>query len=145
MAVEKSFFGKIDETEVYQYTMSNGSGMTIKVIDRGATIRCIVVPDKAGNMVDVALAYGKAECYKTNAEYFGNAVGRYANRIGGASMEIGGKEYNLGANSGKDCLHGGFLGFDKKQWDVKIVNDGDEPELKFGLFSLMAKKVSPEI
>jgi len=135
MAVEKSFFGKIDETEVYQYTMSNGSGMTIKVIDRGATIRCIVVPDKAGNMVDVALAYGKAECYKTNAEYFGNAVGRYANRIGGASMEIGGKEYNLGANSGKDCLHGGFLGFDKKQWDVKIVNDGDEPELKFGLFS----------
>lgn len=136
MAVEKSFFGKCDEIEIYQYTMSNSGGMTVSVIDRGATIRSIIVPDKAGNMVDVALAYDKAESYKVNAEYFGNAIGRYANRLEDAQFEIGGKAYNVGKNNGRNSLHGGGAsGFDKKTWAVEIVSEEVEPELKFTLFS----------
>lgn len=136
MAIEKSYFGKFDETEIFQYTMSNDNGMTVSIIDRGATIRSIVVPDKNGNMVDVALAYDKPESYKANSAYFGNAIGRYANRLEDASFELNGKVYNLGKNDGRNSLHGGgALGFDKKTWEVEAASEGHEPELKFSLFS----------
>ena len=38
--------------------------------------------------------------------------GRVAGRIGGAKFTIDGTEYELEANNGDACLHGGSKGFD---------------------------------
>jgi len=40
------------------------------------------------------------------------------NRVGGGRFVLDGKEYALATNDGKHHLHGGLVGFDKKEWDI---------------------------
>ena len=50
--------------------------------------------------------------------YFGVVVGRVANRISGAAFSLpDGTEVKLPANdNGRHCLHGGTVGWDKREW-----------------------------
>ena len=52
--------------------------------------------------------------------YFGVVVGRVANRISGASFSLpDGTRVKLPANdNGRHCLHGGVVGWDKREWSV---------------------------
>ena len=61
-------------------------------------------------------------------------MGRNANRIANAEFELNGKTYKLFANNGKNNLHGGKEGFDKKIWTARTV-DSDEPSLELTSFS----------
>ncbi|MBN2342510.1 MAG: galactose mutarotase [Deltaproteobacteria bacterium] len=119
--VETSDVGVIRE-----YTLKNRAGMTVKITNYGATITSIVVPDREGNMGDVALGYNRPEEYVNAFEhpYFGAVVGRYGNRIARGRFVIDGTEYLLAANDGKNHLHGGDRGFDKVIWDAEIVAGG---------------------
>lgn len=51
-------------------------------------------------------------------------IGRVANRIGDARFTLNGKTYELYANNGKNHLHGGKEGFDKKIFDVTPLENG---------------------
>ena len=59
-----------------------------------------------------------ADLYKQhNGPYFGETIGRVANRIGGAKLNLnGGKAYALATNNGPNNLHGGDVGWGKKEW-----------------------------
>ena len=52
---------------------------------------------------------------------YGVTCGRVAGRIGGAKFNIGETEYRVEANNGDACLHGGFNGFNRYEWDGEIV------------------------
>ena len=56
-------------------------------------------------------------------------MGRFANRIAGAGFELNGRTYELTANNGTNCLHGGRDFFKNRLWEVKIdftsVRSGD--------------------
>ncbi len=52
---------------------------------------------------------------------YGVTCGRVAGRIGGAKFTIDDVEYQLEANNGDACLHGGSNGFDRYEWDHEIV------------------------
>ena len=68
-----------------------------------------------------------------DALYYNNALvgdkgsikGRFANRIGGAQFEIGGTVYKLPANEFGNTLHGGPLGFGKREWEEKTEKDAE--------------------
>jgi len=120
MSIEKTLFGTLpDGKNVFQYTMKNANGMVVKVINYGGIITSILVPDKQGNIEDVALGYDSLEQYVNDKNYLGAIVGRVANRIAGASINIDGKIYNLAKNNGNNCLHGGINGFHRRLWDVE--------------------------
>jgi len=112
-----------DGTAVTCWTLTNENGLQAEVIDYGATIRTIVVPDKNGQPVDVVLGYDTLEEYRTRGGYLGATIGRFANRIGGAAFTLNGKEYQLYAGKGPNHSHGGKVGFDKVVWDSKQVGD----------------------
>ena len=58
MGITKQSFGKsMDNQEVFLYSITNKNQMTITVTDFGATLVQILVPDKDGNKIDVALGY----------------------------------------------------------------------------------------
>ena len=72
-------------------------------------------------MRDVVLGYDDAASYEKGGAHLGATVGRFANRIAGARFELGGKAYELTANDGTNCLHGGKDYFGKRLWAAKIA------------------------
>jgi aldose 1-epimerase len=74
------------------------------------------MPDEDGNLDEIVLGYDTLEEYVQGTMYFGATLGRFANRIGGASFSLGGERFEVAANEGKNQLHGGVAGFDKKVW-----------------------------
>ncbi|MEW6507132.1 MAG: aldose epimerase family protein [Bacteroidota bacterium] len=134
--VEKSLYGKLpDGREVYQFTLKNNSGMQAKIINYGAIVRSIIVPDRNGKFEDVTLGYDSLSGYVQDKSYQGAIVGRYGNRIGKGKFKLDGKEYQLALNDGENHLHGGNVGFHKVLWDAKVVSDTGEPSLALTYFS----------
>lgn len=124
MTISKRTFGTLrDGTQVSCWTLANEKGLTAEVLDYGVTIRSIIVPDKNGNPVDVALGYDTLEEYVSDDCYLGATIGRFANRIKGASFELNGKIYELFANNGENHLHGGERGFNRYVWDAEETED----------------------
>lgn len=99
------------------YRISAGT-VSAGIIAYGAALQSLLVPDRTGAQRDIVLGFDDPEDYKHQDKYLGATVGRFANRIGGASFEIDGNRYTVAANDGKNHLHGGINGFDKKEWEV---------------------------
>lgn len=105
-----------DGRSVNMYTLQVPSGMTAKIIDWGATLVSLEVPDRNGKLEDVTLGFDKAEPYTGASPYMGATVGRYANRIALGKFTLDGQEYTLKVNNPPNSLHGGIAGFDKQMW-----------------------------
>ncbi|KAF6168460.1 hypothetical protein GIB67_005012 [Kingdonia uniflora] len=124
---------KSDEPKVYEISKGNFS---LKVTNLGATILSVILPDKQGKLADVVLGHESLDTYKNNTPYFGALVGRVANRIGGAKFTLNGTTYKLDANEGKNILHGGHKGFNRKFWKVrKHKKEGHAPYIIFTYLS----------
>lgn len=108
----KNFRKQADGKEVNLFILKNKAGMEMSVINFGAIIVSIHVPDRNGKMTDVVLGKNSIDDYMNGQEpYFGAICGRTAGRIAGGRFELDGKEYRLAINNGPDNLHGGIKGF----------------------------------
>ncbi|WPR73373.1 aldose epimerase family protein [Algoriphagus sp. NG3] len=136
-----SDFGRIEERPISLFTLSNSSGMKVKIMDYGATITSIQVPDRQGELLEVACGFDRlegyfSEAYQANAPYFGSTVGRYCSHIKNAKFTLNGKQFQLATNAGNNNLHGGKKGFDKRIWDAKVL---DLPEVSAVEMQLLSK------
>ena len=140
MGVDKEKFGTTrDGKDVYAYTLYNTNGMRAKIINFGANLVSLLVPDKDGNLEDVVLGYDTVEDYYGNASFFGATIGPSANRIAGASFEINGKSYQIDVNDGVNNLHSHMEnGYHKRLWDaqegdnsVTLTLEGKDGEMGF--------------
>lgn len=120
--IRSTTFGKIGDSIITQYTITNVNGMQVSIINYGATITSIVVPDKAGEMGDVVLGFDSLSGYlQKNNPYFGSTIGRYANRIKGGTFTVDGKTFSLPINDHGNTLHGGLKGLDKVVWTATRI------------------------
>lgn len=108
----------MDGQPVEIYTLQNNNGMVVRIMTYGGIIQAIKVPDKDGQMGDVALGYDTLDGYLTNSPYFGALIGRYGNRIAKGHFSLDGQTYSIFTNNVPNTLHGGRIGFDKKVWTV---------------------------
>lgn len=135
MKVSEEVFGKLkDGTQVHAYTLDNGNGMTVKVMDYGAAILEIKVPAKEGTR-DVLLGHESLKGYEDNGSAHGATVGRNANRIGNARFVLNGKSYELDKNDGKNNLHGGFHRWYERMWSVTEGEENEDASITFSLLS----------
>ena len=124
MKVEISDFGKAKDGSVVKcYSLSNERGMKVSLLNLGAIVKDIIVPDKNGRSVDVNLGYDNVEGYYDNLEALGSFVGRNANRIGGARVSIGGVTYELEKNDGENNLHSGSDRSHYMMFDAEVFED----------------------
>lgn len=125
MAVIKETFGMtLDGRQINRYYISNSRGLKAGVINYGAILVNLFVPDKQGETADIVLGYDTLEPYFTNSSFFGATVGPNANRIGGAAFTLSGKRYQLDVNDGENNLHShAELGYHKRVWDVEEGTD----------------------
>lgn len=122
MAITREAFGKnLFGEEVELFTLTNGAGLTARIMNHGGTILSLNVPDRDGNFADVVLGHDSAAEYEDGGPYFGCLVGRFANRIKEGAFTLDGTEYSLPINNGPNALHGGLRGFDKKIWSGEIL------------------------
>lgn len=126
MSLKKEFFGKTKAgEEIYKYWLENSRGMRAGVMNYGAILVNLFVPDKEGNMADVVLGFDTLEAYFGNGSFFGSTIGPSANRIGGASFLLDGQRYQLKANDGENNLHSDRdLGYHKRVWEVSEDENG---------------------
>ncbi len=112
-------FTASDEAVVL-YTMTNASGAEVKLINIGAAIVSILVPDKDGVKRDVALGFRMFDQYIGDGAALGKSVGRFANRIAGGKFSLEGVDYTLATNNGPNHLHGGPTGFHNRVWTSRV-------------------------
>lgn len=131
--VTQEAFGRTpDGTEVAAYELTNAAGLRAKVIDYGAILVSLEVPDREGRLGDVVLGFDDLDSYLKRNPMFGTTVGRYANRIEGASFTLDGVEHKLTANSGNNHIHGGKdKRFDKVVWKGRPFENQEDAGVRF--------------
>lgn len=122
--ISKEILGTISSNEeVVLYTIENAGGSVVKLINIGAAIHSIIVPNKEGKMVDVALGFEDYTKYMNDGAALGKSVGRYANRIAKGHFTLDGVEYSLAINNGVNALHGGPTGLWNRVCDSCVKGD----------------------
>ncbi|KAL4921956.1 galactose mutarotase-like domain-containing protein [Aspergillus aurantiobrunneus] len=101
------------------YTISAGN-ITAKFIPHGARLTSLLVPDRTGVPQDVVVGFDDVTQYSNDDNFYGPVVGRYANRIKNGTFTIADNEYHVptNENDGLNSLHGGEIGYDKRNWTV---------------------------
>ena len=125
------FSEKADGKEVKMYILSNSKGAEATIINYGAKIVSLSIPDKTGKLTDVVLGHNNlAEYLNSEEPYFGAVCGRTGNRIAKGQFSLDGVTYKLAINNGPNNLHGGLKGFNAVVWDA-VQTDNQTIELTY--------------
>jgi len=136
MSITEESYGKLSNgQQIYQYTLTNPDGLSVKIITFGGYITSLQVPDRNGKFADIVLGYDRLEQYVNDSTYLGSLVGRYANRIAKGKFTLNGIEYTLATNNGPNHLHGGIKGFNKVVWSAQPIDNPNSPALKLTYLS----------
>jgi len=136
--IEKQCYGVTGQgNEISLYRMTNKNGAYVEIINYGARIVSICVPDRNGELKDICLGYDTLAEYEKDTVFLGAAIGRFGNRIANASFTLNNQIYNLEANEGKNHLHGGsgcfgYLVFDTAVEDTKLIMSLVSPDGEAG-------------
>ncbi len=122
MRVVRENFG-VDRNgqQIHSYTIGNERGASITVLEYGAILKNVRVPDKEGTLRDVVLGYDNLADYELNPPFFGATIGRNGNRISDGKIEIKGQTYQLEKNENdRTNLHSGPEGFEKRLFTATV-------------------------
>lgn len=115
---------------IIRYELAIEGGLRMALLNYGATIQELHVPDANGTTANVVLGFSDIHQYFQKHPHFGTVLGRYANRIGGASFTLDGETYQLTPNKGTFTAHGGAKPFDVYVWDSEVVETENGPGVK---------------
>ncbi|HTW93737.1 MAG TPA: aldose epimerase family protein [Tepidisphaeraceae bacterium] len=122
-----------DGSPITQYILTNNKGSYACIINYGAIVTNLFVPDKTGKLGDVVLGFDSVADYANAGPFMGCIAGRYANRIANGMFTLDGETYALPLNAGMNTLHGGFKGYAKRVWDADAGVTPDGPTLRLSL------------
>lgn len=115
-------FGTLpDGDPVTQFTLTNSKGSVARVMTYGAAVTNLLMPDRQGRLDDVVLGLDDLESYRTRSRNFGTTVGRFAGRIANGRFVLDGKEVRLDTGNSKISMHGGPVGFAKRNWRGEML------------------------
>lgn len=123
MSENRRFFGKTPKGESVELITIKNDNIKCEIITFGAAIRALYVPNKDKQPTDIVLGYDNIEDYTGRNAFFGAVVGRHANRIANGRFTMNGREYTLNVNREPNHLHGGFVGFSHRVWNVEQLED----------------------
>ncbi len=136
MQMGKKVFGKLkDGTQIDLYIIRHDDGSEIQIMNYGAAVVSLKVPDIHGNIEEIVLGFDQLKDYENIRNFYGAIVGRSGNRLAKGKFSLNGIQYNLAVNDGENHLHGGIKGFDRVVWDAKEINDEKNPGIKLDYLS----------
>ncbi len=132
MGVSEKPYGKTAAgLDVRQFTVTNDQGMEMQLIDYGATMVSLKMPDRAGKVDNIILTCPDIAGFEKCKSYFGGSVGRYCNRIAKGKFTLDAREFTLATNNEPNHLHGGNIGFDKVMWQAELISEATAAGVRF--------------
>jgi len=135
LTISKGPLGQVEGKKIYMYSLTNANGIKAKIMNYGAILFSLEVPDCKGHIGDVTLGFATLDDYVKNHKYFGATIGRYANRIAKGKFKLNGRVYTLAKNNGQNHLHGGIKGFNKVVWNSEMVRTNNSVGVKLTYLS----------
>lgn len=126
----KDFVTKVDGKKTGLYILKNTRGLEACITNYGGRLVSLLVPDRNGQLTDVALGYGSIAAYLASDGNYGALIGRYGNRIKDGVFTLDGVTYQLPKNNNGHCLHGGPEGFHTRVWNAEQT-DGQTLKLTY--------------
>ncbi len=122
--IQRAPFGTLSNgQEVTLYRLFGKDDAHVDILDYGATVQSIFVPDKNGALTDVVLGYDTPQGYEQGQFYMGGTIGRHANRIRDGIFTLNNQTWYLEKNSGPNHSHGGFHGYHQRMFQSHIEDD----------------------
>jgi len=112
-----------DGLKVTKFILKNNHGFEIHLLSYGLIIQKIIYPTQQNTPQDIVLGFDHLHEYEKDQLYLGCLVGRNANRLSNGTIIINNTEVQLTQNESDKQLHGGFDGFNKKNWICKIIKN----------------------
>ena len=121
--ISKEAWGEFNGFPVSLFRLKNTQGAFVEIINYGAIVKSIFIPDKQGVLENVVAGFDNIEGYLQDTCYIGATVGRFANRIKNGCFKMSKQKFDLDKNDGFNTNHGGFHGFNSKFFDARIEDD----------------------
>lgn len=122
---------RIGDKEVKLITIKNNNNMEVKLINYGAALVELLVPDRTGFVENVVLTYEALEDYIKNPPFFGVTLGRTSGRIADGFFQLDGIKYQLNKNFNTNHGHGGPNGFAFQVWNYAVVEESSKTSVEF--------------
>ena len=122
-------------TQVDEYVIDNGSGLSVTAWTYGATLVEVAVPDRTGRLDNIIVRLPTLADYENRAinPYVGATLGRYARCVSEGQFMLDGIKYQLTRNHGRHHFHGGAIGFDRFVWEASVEREPDAVILRLHL------------
>ena len=131
MNIESREYGTTTDGQlVTAYTCDTGK-MKMTLLDYGATMTELAVPDRNGKVENVTLACNSVEAWENCTAFLGSTVGRFCNRIANGQFKLNGKAFQLATNDAPHHLHGGNVGFNRKMWAPRLIDEAHKVGIEF--------------
>lgn len=118
-AMQRSAFGTVAGELVEKVELTNAQGLRLAVMNYGATLLALDVPDRHGVLENVVLGFGDLASYVNDSPYFGATIGRVAGRIRDGRWDT----IQLSQNEGNQHIHGGINNVSHRVWVIESVTD----------------------
>jgi len=126
------------------FFLENRYGLKIELLSFGATLRRVILPAPSGKDVAITLCRDSLEQYADTPCYFGSTIGRVCNRIASGRFNLEGADYQLAKNDhDTHHLHGGDLGFDRRDWSAEAIEGQGYDQVQFSRISPQGEEGYP--
>ncbi|MCK4552369.1 MAG: galactose mutarotase [Tenericutes bacterium] len=124
---------KIDvNKQEWTFIIVDRKNICITLMNYGAAIYTLDVPDKDNKMENVVITYENLSSYIKNKRHINATIGPSAGRIQNAEFKINGEIYHLDKNfEGKHNLHGGLEALSYTLFDYNIKENEDSTIIEF--------------
>ncbi|RKE23394.1 aldose epimerase family protein [Streptomyces sp. TLI_171] len=113
-----------DGRSTERWTLAAPGGITVELLDLGARLQSVRMPDRHGHPAEVVLGAADGAQLLGAGAYFGATVGRYGNRIARGELPLDGAVHALRTQPAGHTLHGGPDGFATRSWAAVPVANG---------------------
>ena len=120
-----TFVMHIGQHEVTVYELTCTTGFQVQLMNWGAGVLDIRMPDRNGVVESVVLGFADMNDYAENIPYLGATIGRTAGRIAHGRYRLNGAEQQLPPSHGAHVLHGGMQAISQQPWHHEAQNLAD--------------------
>lgn len=129
-----------EDKKIQFLTLSNRKGMSVSLINLGATLISVKLPITKNDTREVLLGCATVQQYLEQKSFMGASIGRYANRIAHSTYNFQNESIVLLPNQQLHQLHGGPQGFHQRYWNILYQSKN---QVKFGIKSLSGDQGFP--